>query len=203
MLFGPAGAWGCGLGSVISDLFGTLSPGTLFGFLGNFAMAFVPYYLWRKTGLVSSSDPEPFHINTWKKRVNFILFAVLCAIVCTLIIAWGLQLLGLMPFMVIAVILLANNLIPTLILSLPLMLVLYPRIKSWGLFWTDVMGQEGTRLNSVGSYGGTIMIISGICLGYTGGIIECLYFSGSGLISGGIGIGMILIGSQIKKFDKI
>jgi len=82
-------------------------------------------------------------------------------------------------------------------MSLPLMLVLYPRVGSWGLFWTDVMRLEGIRLNSVSSYGRIIVIISGIWLGYAGGIIECLYFSGSGVLSGGIGIAMIRIGSRI------
>jgi energy-coupling factor transport system substrate-specific component len=45
-LFGPAGAWGSGLGNVIGDFFGgTLSLGSLFGFAGNFLFALTPYKL--------------------------------------------------------------------------------------------------------------------------------------------------------------
>ena len=33
LLFGPAAAWGAGIGNVIGDCFGTLGPASLFGFL--------------------------------------------------------------------------------------------------------------------------------------------------------------------------
>ena len=43
LLFGPAAAWGAGIGNVIGDCFGTLGPASLFGFLGNFLYGYVPY----------------------------------------------------------------------------------------------------------------------------------------------------------------
>ena len=36
LLFGPAAAWGAGIGNIIGDCFGTLGPASVFGFLGNF-----------------------------------------------------------------------------------------------------------------------------------------------------------------------
>jgi len=37
LMFGPAGAWGSGIGNAIGDIFGgTLGPGSIFGFFGNF-----------------------------------------------------------------------------------------------------------------------------------------------------------------------
>ncbi|OGL42590.1 MAG: hypothetical protein A2161_08835, partial [Candidatus Schekmanbacteria bacterium RBG_13_48_7] len=46
ILFGPAGAWGSGIGNVIGDFFGTLGPGSFFGFFGNFFYAFCAYQIW-------------------------------------------------------------------------------------------------------------------------------------------------------------
>ncbi len=46
LLFGPAAAWGSAFGNLIGDFFGTLGPGSIFGFIGNFLYAYVPYRLW-------------------------------------------------------------------------------------------------------------------------------------------------------------
>ncbi|MEJ7816255.1 MAG: QueT transporter family protein, partial [Rubrobacter sp.] len=46
LLFGPAGAWGAAIGNLIGDFFGTLSLGSLAGFVGNFFLALLPYKLW-------------------------------------------------------------------------------------------------------------------------------------------------------------
>src|SRR2546422_668816 len=44
IFFGPAAAWGAAFGNVIGDfLGGTISPGSFFGFFGNFLYGFVPY----------------------------------------------------------------------------------------------------------------------------------------------------------------
>jgi hypothetical protein len=46
-LFGPAGAWGAAFGNVVGDMLGgMLGPGSLFGFLANFAYGYIPYKLW-------------------------------------------------------------------------------------------------------------------------------------------------------------
>jgi len=54
LLFGPAAAWGAGIGNVIGDCFGTLGPASLFGFLGNFLYGYVPHLLWGNLGWLSS-----------------------------------------------------------------------------------------------------------------------------------------------------
>lgn len=46
LLLGPAGAWGCAVGNVIADLFGTFSTASILGFFGNFIAAYLPYKLW-------------------------------------------------------------------------------------------------------------------------------------------------------------
>jgi len=47
LLFGPAGAWGAAFGNVVGDMLGGMfGPGSIFGFLANFAYGYLPYKLW-------------------------------------------------------------------------------------------------------------------------------------------------------------
>jgi energy-coupling factor transport system substrate-specific component len=50
LMFGPAAAWGSAFGNLIADAFGTWGPGSLFGFVGNFLMGFIPYKIWQAFG---------------------------------------------------------------------------------------------------------------------------------------------------------
>jgi energy-coupling factor transport system substrate-specific component len=57
ILFGPAAAWGSAFGNLIGDFFGTLGLGSIFGFVGNFLYAYIPYRLWGVHRL-SPKDPS-------------------------------------------------------------------------------------------------------------------------------------------------
>jgi energy-coupling factor transport system substrate-specific component len=57
LLFGPAGAWGSAIGNLIGDFFGTLSLGSIAGFVGNFFLGLLPY----KCGARSSGG------ETWNR----------------------------------------------------------------------------------------------------------------------------------------
>lgn len=46
ILWGPAAAWGLGLGNVTGDLFGSWSLMSIFGFLNNFIYSYLAYRLW-------------------------------------------------------------------------------------------------------------------------------------------------------------
>lgn len=46
------------------------------------------------------------------------------------------------PFAALASIIAVNNSIPSIVLGIPLLLILYPRIKKWNLLWTDIMEEE-------------------------------------------------------------
>jgi energy-coupling factor transport system substrate-specific component len=48
ILWGPAAAWGLGIGNVAGDLFGSWSPMSLFGFLVNFLYPYLSYLLWHR-----------------------------------------------------------------------------------------------------------------------------------------------------------
>ena len=48
ILFGPAAAWGLGIGNVAGDLTGSWSPMSAFGFLVNFLYPYLAYRLWHR-----------------------------------------------------------------------------------------------------------------------------------------------------------
>ncbi|HUT53769.1 MAG TPA: QueT transporter family protein [bacterium] len=66
-LFGPAGAWGAGLGNVVGDVLGGMfGPGSIFGFLANFAYGYIPYKLWE--ALMGSREVTA-ELTAWQGRV--------------------------------------------------------------------------------------------------------------------------------------
>jgi energy-coupling factor transport system substrate-specific component len=79
LMFGPAAAWGSAIGNTIGDFFGTLGPGTLFGFVGNFLYGYIPYKMWK-----AFSKGEPIAGSGRSIALSVIIGAVVSAIVTIL-----------------------------------------------------------------------------------------------------------------------
>ncbi len=167
LMFGPAGAWGAAIGNSLADLLGgTLTWASAAGFFGNFMLGFIPYKLWGATGLVPARDMSQ-NVNSRRKLVAYALAAIVSSSACATIIAWYLDLVGLIPFAFLAIVITVNNLLAQLVLGPPLLLLLYPRVRRWGLIWTDIMRPEevsgglfrfvGAALMIVGALGGLIV----------------------------------------------
>lgn len=186
LMFGPAGAWGSGIGNAIGDIFGgTLGPGSIFGFFGNFYLGFVAYKMWGATfGLVSASDMSQT-TNSWRKLLAYIIITITAAAACAIIIAWYLDLAGIIPFAALGIIITINNSIAELVLGPPLLLLLYPRVKRWGLIWTDIMDKEDVAPGFAKNIGSILMIV-----GALGGLIV------------GLGISTGLYGQQLFAFGE-
>ncbi len=136
ILFGPAGAWGAAIGNLIGDFFGSLGLGSIFGFFGNFMFAYSSYIVWHYIG-----DNVP-KLDGAFKYVKFLIAGLAGSLACALIIGYGLDLMGMVPFAALGTIVALNNFIPTAILGIPLLMILYPRIKKWNLLWTDIISEE-------------------------------------------------------------
>jgi len=134
-LFGPAAAWGAAFGNLIGDFFTGLGPGDLFGFIGNFLYALVPYRLWRAC---TRSEPVPRSIGGW--TLLFAVITVACML-CGATVGFGLQLLGFVPFAVLANVILVNNLVTSAVLAPLLLAVLYPRVRRARLLYGDIIGR--------------------------------------------------------------
>lgn len=187
LFFGPAGAWGLAIGNLIGDFFGTLGPGSLFGFFGNLFQGLVMYKVWQ----IFRKEPV---IRSGKDFVHYGIALILASAACAVIIAWGLEVLGMLPFAVLGTIIFLNNFVVPLIIGPALILLLYPRIKSWGLIWTEVMDEEEVQPVRVPSLSMTLLVIG--CLG---GLIAGLWIStgayGAALAkfgAGATGIGVVL-----------
>lgn len=133
-LFGPAAAWGAAIGNLIGDFFAGLGPGDLFGFLGNFLYALAPYRLWRACG---TGDPVPTTPGAW---ALFVVVVATGASLCAATVGFGLQILGFVPFAVLANVIIVNNMVTALVLAPLLLAVLYPRVRRVRLLHGDVMG---------------------------------------------------------------
>lgn len=181
LLFGPAGAWGSAIGNFIGDLFGgTLGVGSIFGFFGNFFLGFIPYKMWGSIFGLTAGDMAQT-TNKGKggfsaaKLAAFEIAALTASAACGIIIAWYLDLAGMIPFAFLSVTITINNFAAACVLGPILLILLYPRVKRWGLIWTDIMKKEdvaagmntnlGTILMIVGSIGGLIvgiLVASGV-----------------------------------------
>ena len=78
LLFGPAGAWGAAIGNLIGDFFGTLTLGSVGGFVGNFFLAYLPYKMW---GAYFRSDENiETNVDSGKKFGVYILVTILASV---------------------------------------------------------------------------------------------------------------------------
>ena len=198
LLFGPAGAWGAAIGNLIGDFFGTLGPGSIAGFVGNFFLGFLPYKMWGSF-FRRGENMEP-NVNSGKKLGVYFAVTILASVVCAVWIAWANDLLGNVPFAALGSIITVNNAVAGLVLGPFLLLVLYPRVKKWGLLWTEIMRPDEVptaRLQTLGNIlmwvGGIGALVLGLALGlglYQQGLAAAGFASGG---AGGLGIGLGLI----------
>lgn len=163
LLFGPAGAWGAAIGNTIGDLFGgTLGPGSIFGFFGNFFLGFVPYKMWGALwGLVKKDDMSPM-TNTVSKIIAFEIVALTASAACAVVIAWYLDLTGIVPYAFLAITITVNNFAAVVVLGPILVSLLYPRVKRWGLMWTDIMDKEDVAKGFATNLGSILMIVGSL-----------------------------------------
>ncbi|HIQ03918.1 MAG TPA: QueT transporter family protein [Desulfurococcales archaeon] len=140
VLFGLPGAIGTAIGNFIADAFaGYLGWGSIGGFVGNFILAYIPYKL--------VSDPSLRSPRAWAECYLSIIIA---SVWCSAYISWWLYiwspgvspvpLVGLPPIMIwgwFFPFVIINNLLVSVILSPPIIYILYPVVKNWGLLWKD------------------------------------------------------------------
>ena len=138
LLFGPAGAWGSAIGNLGGDFFGTLSIGSIFGFIGNFFYAFIPYKLWNHIKPRYGEDKTPTINSPWK-LAQFGIISIIASIACAVVISWGLDVLKLTSFTTLSIIITLNNAVISLLLGPIILPVAYSLVKKNKLLWTDLM----------------------------------------------------------------
>lgn len=188
LLFGPAGAWGAAIGNLIGDFFGSLTLGSIGGFVGNFFLALLPYKMW--SAYFRRGENIEQNVDSTKKLGIYVAVAALASVACALIISWWIALLGLVPFTVSLVLIVFNNAIMAIVLGPILLLALYPRVKRWGLLWTEILHPEDVSSAGRGRQRlGNVLV----WIGGAGGAVAGLLLSLTGLAPEGVGIGLGLV----------
>jgi energy-coupling factor transport system ATP-binding protein len=82
-------------------------------------------------------------VKSWRQGLEFGIICVVASGVCAGIIGWGVELLGLLPFSILAPAIFFNNMVMGFLLAPPLLLFLYPRVKRWGLLYKDLRKNGG------------------------------------------------------------
>jgi energy-coupling factor transport system substrate-specific component len=133
-LFGPAAAWGTAFGNLIYDV---STDGvrwiSLFGFIGNFLIAYLPYKLW------SALTAEKPNLRSIKKLGLFVGLTFLACAVCGLIIGWGLLLLYSSPFQTTAFMIATTDALWGLILGSVILAFSYEYLSIKKLLYTDIL----------------------------------------------------------------
>jgi energy-coupling factor transport system substrate-specific component len=187
LLFGPAGAWGAAIGNTIGDFVGgTLTVGSVGGFVGNFFLALLPYKMWSVFFRRDENMEE--NVDSAKKFGVFILLVILGSAVCAVIIAWWVDLLAFFPFVVFFALIFFNNAVMGGVLGPILLLALYPRVKRWGLLWTEIVEPEDASSSRLQRTGAVLVWVGAI-----GAVVVGLFLGLAERAPGNLGIGLGLI----------
>ena len=138
LMFGPAAAWGSMLGNLAGDfLGGTFSAASYPGAVANFFTAFIVYRLWGNLGGLSTGKlPD---LATSDQFPEYLVVSFTAGSLTAAIIGLGTEITGLIPFAIIVVTIVFNNTLAELFLGPPLLYLLYPRAKSRGLLYQQVL----------------------------------------------------------------
>lgn len=154
ILFGPAGAWGVGIGNLIGDFFGSMSVASIFGVISNFFFAYVPYKVW----YMVKGDVEP-KTQKFSKVIRFLIGSAGGSLVNVCWLCFGVcALFSQLPYPLFASIIGVTNGLFPLVLGAPVLSLVGTRIKKWGLAFTSIMKAQDVRTNM------KLNILGAICL---------------------------------------
>lgn len=182
-MFGPAAAWGLAIGNLIGDIFGgTLGPGSIAGFFGNFILGYLPYTMWTNFFPLS---PRRY---TWDRKslrywVNFMLINFVSSASCAVVISTFLDFLGFVPYPVLSKIITINDVIGGVI-SAFLLIAVYDTVKkNLGLIWTDIMEVDADAKVGITKAVGCYVLLFASFLGLFGSYVFSLPHIHAGFIS--------------------
>lgn len=190
ILFGPAGAWGSAIGNLIGDIFGgTLGPGSIFGFIGNFLLGYLPYTMWTTFRPLADGKREPA-LASWRSWVLYIVIALISAAACGVMIAMGVGVLGLVPYPILVSIISINDTVGGLIGGILLLAIYTVTKKQLGLAWWDVM-EDADIGKPIAGIIGAWLVTAGALLGW---IVGGYILTGQALTIGVICAIIIIVG---------
>lgn len=203
-LFGPAGAWGAAFGNVVGDvLTGKIGLGSIFGFGGNFLLAYVPYRMWR---VLRGDQPATGERGDLRPLIACAIAGAFC---CATVIGFGVGGMGLVPYPLLVGTIAINNGFFGTIVALLLLPALYSRARAFGLLYPDLLDASEYTSGRIG-WLGMALTWSGGALGILAAVFvfAAAFLQGVGLpertdwldpqvLVGGIGTLVLLIGTVL------
>jgi energy-coupling factor transport system substrate-specific component len=171
ILLGAPACWGAGLGNLIQDILGGMfGPGSAVGFAANFLLAMVAWRVGAAFGLPSllagRQRPPGFSRTLLIRTLPAIL---LSSAACALALGWGLDVLGLLPFLVLGNVVFLNNAVFGIVLGPLLLAILGPRVDRWELGEDLPAARPELRTLALGllvlGAGGGFLALNALCLG--------------------------------------
>ena len=156
LLFGPPAAWGCAIGNLIGDFFGSIGPGSIFGFIGNFLLGYLPYRLWKAIA------PRWRPMGSLSQLPLYAFVTIASSAACALVIGFGADWLGLAPYAFLFPFITLNNAVMGVVLGPILLALLYPRAERWGLLADEVQDRDDLANGLLAPVGG--LIVLGMCV---------------------------------------
>jgi energy-coupling factor transport system substrate-specific component len=190
LMFGPAGAWGSAIGNLIGDIFGgTLTPGSLSGFVGNFLQAYLPYTLWTSWFPFNQRTGE-WNPRKWTHWLTYVLIAIISSSACAVVVSGFVDLVGLIPYAVLVKIIFVNNTLGALI-GVILLTTVFKVVKDHlHLYWAEVLEESDQGRPLAGPLGAWLVTAASL-FGIFGGILFDLPINALGMVS----TAAILVGS--------
>ena len=118
ILFGPVASLACGLGNLISDRFSSFGWTTILGFFANFLAAYLPYKLWR------AAAGRKIDAHSVKRLLLFVWAALLSCASVAVFLNYGLEIFFDIWQPKLALGIMYNNFLFSLMFGLPLFIVL-------------------------------------------------------------------------------
>jgi energy-coupling factor transport system substrate-specific component len=159
VFFGPAAAWGAAFGNTIGDIMGgTISPGTFFGFFGNFLYGYAPYRMIRN---YLQPGESLFSVKGW---LVFIFIIVLASMLCSFPIALGVDFLKIVPFSFLANTIFLNNVLVSIVLAPLLIRTLDKRVERLKLKYTQLLEPGDFSRPLLGKIGPVVVFVIAVLI---------------------------------------
>ncbi|MDO4539878.1 MAG: QueT transporter family protein [Syntrophomonadaceae bacterium] len=141
LMFGPAGAVGCAVGNLIGDFSGSLTILTVYGFIGNFFSAYLPYKIWDALGGDEFLQRPSFRSPRAGRRLAA---AILMSVAsCSAVLALSFDYYNALPALNTFNMIFLNNIAATVVLGLPLLALVTLLPPEYVPYWKETMADEG------------------------------------------------------------
>ena len=139
LVFGPVGALACALGNLLGDIARLERYGltVVLGAVGNFALAFIPYKVWR------AMDGDAVSVHSWRQIGLFVWSAALGCMFCALFLGFGLEGFFGQYYADLIPVAFFNNFIFTIAFGLPVLIVLTSMDFGLGIWATLMLRMPG------------------------------------------------------------